>query len=150
MGRILKRWTGRITSHGIHLLTGTRTTSYGVNIAVELDREEGRLVDLLYSDPEDAEYFGHRLVHTALTARMHNIRYAAGRFKNSGGQTDVHTEHCCDQHGCKYGADETGECTVVNGSKPQSYICEQCDHELDVADEAAKAVLDRRNERRKR
>lgn len=150
MGRMLKRWAGRIASHGIHLITGSHDPYYGVHISIELEREEGRYVEVVYEDAEDAEYFGHRLVHTALTSRMHNIRYAAARFKNSGGQTDVHTEHCCDKHGCKYGADETGECTVVNGSKPQSYICEQCDHELDVADEAAKAVLDRRNERRKR
>lgn len=37
---------------------------------------------------------------------------------------DVHTEHCCLAHGCKYG-DEN--CTVTNKQKTQSYPCEWCD-----------------------
>lgn len=41
--------------------------------------------------------------------------------------TDVHTEHCCIRHGCKYGDDD---CTVESGLKPQSFRCEQCDWEL--------------------
>lgn len=38
--------------------------------------------------------------------------------------TDVHTDHCCRWHGCKYG-DEG--CTVVTGVAPQEYPCEECD-----------------------
>lgn len=38
---------------------------------------------------------------------------------------DVHTEHCCILHGCKYGQDWC--CTVVTRRAPQSYICESCD-----------------------
>lgn len=38
---------------------------------------------------------------------------------------DVHTEHCCIDHGCKYGEDET--CTVVQKIAKQSYPCEMCD-----------------------
>ncbi len=37
---------------------------------------------------------------------------------------DVHTEHCCIVHGCKYGKDD--ECTVVQKRQPQSYPCEYC------------------------
>ncbi len=37
---------------------------------------------------------------------------------------DVHTEHCCRKHGCKYG-DEA--CTVEYGAKAQSFPCEYCD-----------------------
>lgn len=37
---------------------------------------------------------------------------------------DVHTEHCCKVHGCKY-MDEN--CTVVSGSKKQSHPCEDCE-----------------------
>lgn len=37
---------------------------------------------------------------------------------------DVHTEHCCKTHGCKY-ADVN--CTVVSGQKEQSLPCEICD-----------------------
>lgn len=44
---------------------------------------------------------------------------------------DVHTEHCCYRHGCKYG--EGDSCTVSSGLKQQSYMCEGCDDELYVA-----------------
>jgi len=37
---------------------------------------------------------------------------------------DVHTEHCCILHGCKYGNDVF--CTVVTKQAPQSYCCESC------------------------
>lgn len=37
---------------------------------------------------------------------------------------DVHTEHCCVIHGCKYGRDN---CTVMLLIAPQSYICESCE-----------------------
>jgi hypothetical protein len=43
--------------------------------------------------------------------------------------TDVHTEHCCIRHGCEYGPGD--ECSVVSGTKPQSFRCEQCDYELE-------------------
>ncbi len=42
--------------------------------------------------------------------------------------TDVHTEHCCDMHGCKYGDDEM--CTVAMGLRLQSHPCERCDEEI--------------------
>lgn len=35
----------------------------------------------------------------------------------------VHTEHCCKDHGCKYGDED---CPVTTGMKPQSYPCEIC------------------------
>lgn len=41
--------------------------------------------------------------------------------------TDVHTEHCCSVHGCKYACGT--DCTVENGTKPQSHPCEQCQFE---------------------
>ncbi len=40
---------------------------------------------------------------------------------------DVHTEHCCIVHRCKYGKDN--ECTVVQKRQPQSYPCEYCSEE---------------------
>lgn len=46
---------------------------------------------------------------------------------------DVHTEHCCERHGCKYGEDE--ECTVAGKGIRQSYPCEYCP-DLDEAREA--------------
>jgi len=38
-------------------------------------------------------------------------------------KTDVHTEHCCLRHGCKYG---DKDCTVARKILPQSYPCESC------------------------
>jgi hypothetical protein len=38
---------------------------------------------------------------------------------------DVHTEHCCQLHGCKYGSWQ-GPCTVKDEQKPQSFMCEWC------------------------
>lgn len=43
-------------------------------------------------------------------------------------EKDVHTEHCCVFHGCKYSDDD---CTVATGKKNQSFSCEQCDWELE-------------------
>ena len=44
---------------------------------------------------------------------------------------DVHTEHCCKWHGCKYSwglKEKEEECTVLQGA-PQSFPCEQCSDE---------------------
>lgn len=39
------------------------------------------------------------------------------------GPLDVHTEHCCVAHGCKYG---DAACPVETGKKRQSFPCELC------------------------
>jgi hypothetical protein len=41
---------------------------------------------------------------------------------------DVHTEHCCVIHGCKYGDEHLG-CTVYDGFQEQSFPCETCEEE---------------------
>lgn len=38
---------------------------------------------------------------------------------------DVHTEHCCIFHGCKYGNDD---CTVTTKRASQSFRCETCEY----------------------
>lgn len=38
--------------------------------------------------------------------------------------TNVHTEHCCREHGCKYG---DADCPVATGAQPQSGPCEDCE-----------------------
>jgi len=43
-------------------------------------------------------------------------------------EKDVHTEHCCEIHGCKYGHDN---CPVVNWRKKQSYACESCQEDAE-------------------
>ena len=39
-------------------------------------------------------------------------------------EKDVHTEHCCVVHGCKYGENDT--CPVTTETKKQSGACEYC------------------------
>ena len=48
-------------------------------------------------------------------------------MKKLKGIKDVHTEHCCIIHGCKYGKDD--ECTVMLRISPQSYPCESCNND---------------------
>lgn len=48
---------------------------------------------------------------------------------------DVHTEHCCVIHGCKYGDDD---CTVTTRRKPQSFVCEYCSIILPVTTQSKK------------
>lgn len=52
--------------------------------------------------------------------------------------TDVHTEHCCLRHGCKYDWHQIGGCTVTSGKKQQSFPCEHCESEIE--EEYADAV----------
>lgn len=41
---------------------------------------------------------------------------------------DVHTEHCCSKHGCKY---NDRKCPVVLRKKIQSYLCEYCSNDAE-------------------
>jgi len=51
---------------------------------------------------------------------------------------DVHTEHCCLKHGCKYGDDD---CTVTTKRAAQSFRCEYCyDDEQEFKNEAMGAL----------
>jgi len=55
-------------------------------------------------------------------------------------EKDVHTEHCCYRHGCKYGKDD---CSVETGDKQQSHPCEQCCEEAaDPVRSALQAFVD--------
>jgi hypothetical protein len=66
------------------------------------------------------------LVHVGLPDHDHRVApYLAlrERFKK-----DVHTEHCCTKHGCKY-SDE--DCPVESRFKPQSFPCEECQWEAE-------------------
>lgn len=63
-------------------------------------------------------------------------------------ETDVHTEHCCLAHGCKYDMgfkDDEAKCTVMSKQKPQSFPCELCDHVVRDFLEAKAAMAAMRN-----
>lgn len=51
----------------------------------------------------------------------------------------VHTEHCCKEHGCKYG--EGKYCPIENGTKKQSFPCEYCDYDSDMMEDQKFFVL---------
>jgi hypothetical protein len=63
-------------------------------------------------------------------------------MKDTEIQKDVHTEHCCAIHGCKYGKDD--ECTVMLAAKKQEYIqsftCEACDEGWDTVLDMIKSL----------
>ena len=52
---------------------------------------------------------------------------------------DVHTEHCCAIHGCKY---RDPCCTVTTGKAPQSYDCEDCMYDREAIKEAQEKIVD--------
>lgn len=139
-------WKASLHSHGTHLVTGAHVPFYTVGMTLVLDREPERLIEQTFINADEAEGFGYSMVEMALKARSHTIAQAAGHFKHEGGQTDVHTEHCCLWHGCQYGDED---CPVVAEAKPQSYICESCGTEMESVRELIEDMLHFRNTRRK-
>jgi len=129
MGRPLKHWIGRITSHGVHMF-GRENFAHGVKLMIELEDEPGQTVEVPYTDPDHAESIGLALIEAAMLARSRNISLGRHDRAESGGTTDAHTERCCDRHGCHYGLDES-VCPVTSRAKTQSFLCEQCCYELE-------------------
>lgn len=128
-----KRETVDLTSHGINCVTDDGLPYYNVQMHFALNQQGDRPVDFSM-DAQRAESLGASLARVARKARAINIGLTAKRFAHDGGEIDVHTEHCCERHGCKYGDEE---CSVVTGAKPQSFLCESCDEgntELDYED----------------
>lgn len=68
--------------------------------------------------PEDPDYIDGRRRQRRL------LDIWAGRKAVEG---DVHTSHCCEKHGCKYG-DEA--CPVAMKVSPQEYLCEECEQDI--------------------
>lgn len=132
MGRTKNRWKiSRLFSYGLHLVNGDHDPYYTVSMTFELERDEDRLLDFAFTDEDHAERVARSLLEYVYKVREHNVHLAAARFRNSGGETDTHTEHCCKWHGCKYAYDGSvskAECTVMNGTKPQSFTCEKCEY----------------------
>lgn len=57
----------------------------------------------------------------------------------------VHTKHCCREHGCKYGEEDS--CVVWLGMKSQEGPCEICDRYLDCVTPKVKiSEFQKRNE----
>jgi hypothetical protein len=50
----------------------------------------------------------------------------------------VHTEHCCNIHGCKYG---DPKCPVSTSVKKQSFACEYCVEESEEMESMKEVVL---------
>jgi hypothetical protein len=60
--------------------------------------------------------------------RFYNLIHLWGdRSPEDEYNKDIHTEHCCVQHGCKY---LDVNCSVVSRTKTQSHLCDTCNLEL--------------------
>jgi hypothetical protein len=66
---------------------------------------------------------------------LKEIRLPMRRFvPGPESEMDVHTEHCCVYHGCKYRDDD---CPVVRQTKKQSLPCESCYYDSEGYDQGA-------------
>jgi hypothetical protein len=63
---------------------------------------------------------------TSLLLKRKNLIIALGKKQT---EKNVHTEHCCVIHGCKYG---DPNCPVEKGVLVQSIPCEYCESDLDI------------------
>lgn len=82
------------------------------NYTIELDFDNGFMIDLTEKNKIKIEKRKDDKLETPLK-KLNELK-----TKN------VHTEHCCFEHGCKYGEDD---CPVATGLQKQSYPCEACD-----------------------
>jgi len=62
--------------------------------------------------------------------QRHLLKIWAGR---KASKSDVHTSHCCEKHGCKYGDDD---CPVAKKVSVQEYLCESCQDDVYALREA--------------
>ena len=136
-------WNAKLVAHGMSRVTGDHLPYYTVHLGLVLERDLERRVRVQFADSDEALRIGMSIVKYAYQSRQHTIQ--TQRMPEA--EKDVHTEHCCRWHGCKYGDD--ADCPVENGTKRQSYACEQCDYEADqIGDysdgvEAGKAQVSR-------
>lgn len=89
------------------------TTAIILDPKADQDDKEMAITTLL-----DAVYGGSNLFFPPTDEEMATAR--------AGNDRDVHTEHCCVIHGCKYSNDD---CTVASEEKIQSFPCETCEME---------------------
>jgi acetyltransferase-like isoleucine patch superfamily enzyme len=139
MGRPRKRFIGHLVSHGMHCVIGPHPHYYTVTMTFDVTNSDDRQMDFAFRNPEHAERVGASLMVYAHKARIQNIELEYKRFLHNGGRTDVHTEHCCSHHGCKYGEEE--RCPVTNGNKPQHGSCDQCQDELEHLEKLEEEAL---------
>lgn len=69
------------------------------------------------------------------------MRKSEIRLQEPEKNKDVHTEHCCVRHSCKYGEDDF-YCTVKTGKKRQSFVCEDCEEESILNLKTLRAVVE--------
>jgi hypothetical protein len=111
-------------------LAGHQCDEY--NVREWLDRKDSRKIDPKFVVP-----LLHKPVKPTYPCTTCNPPHLADCPKyddlvwNARPKKDVHTEHCCIRHGCKYATDLSDKkCTVASGQKSQSFMCEYCSDEL--------------------
>jgi len=76
-------------------------------------------------EPEAFAQYVEKRLHVMREARASMLRaFGEDPPEPEGYKRCVHTEHCCVDHGCKYGDED---CPVETGQKPQSFFCENCE-----------------------
>jgi hypothetical protein len=70
MGRYREHWTGEVTAYGV----ARYSDEMRVNMVARVvgGREDGRVVDIVWSDPSEAEALGRALIEAAHKARKMN------------------------------------------------------------------------------
>lgn len=109
--------------------------------AVRLDAEAGRVGPEPEDDTEAVEdelnaRFTKELA-AAKEAKEVRFQRRLRIYQNRNKPKDVHTEHCCKEHGCKY---DDEDCPVVQGKKEQSFPCESCDDDARAKKAAAEVA----------
>lgn len=81
--------------------------------------------DVFYEDGSKESFINPHYLYSALERGNYqnkNVMTAVKHWKDSFA-TCVHTRHCCEEHGCKYG---DPDCLVAMGIRHQEYLCEYC------------------------
>lgn len=71
MARTKETWAARLFSYGLLLITGEHAPRYTVRIAMMLERDPERMVDLVFADPAEARSLGESLI--AYAARVDSL-----------------------------------------------------------------------------
>lgn len=111
--------------------------------AIPLGFANGSFVQALEKQPEGPGPGGHFLafVIPKVCETMLKIDRMI-KIRKPGDHKDVHTEHCCVLHGCKYDDDF---CLVATGERRQSGPCEECGQTLEgeYGEEARRDMISR-------
>lgn len=96
------------------------------NVKIDQPDDSTRfVVEITYEDDSSESFINPHYAYRTLVlgnCQDNEVVTAIKRWKESF-TTCVHTRHCCEIHGCKYG---DKKCLVARGLRYQEYPCESC------------------------